>query len=196
MIDPGKIRILPGEEFNDLDTGKKLLEKFGTLIGKNHSPLAEVKQEAHQLALYRCHDEEDGETSQSTRAQVDQEDDQANDQLDWCGPTHVKEVGSEVDTRNVSGDVIDQFSIGMNMASPSGESESLIVDRGDKSCAQQDASTRGTVEKVTHSKRRQNLEEEETKCETDAILDWRGFLSSVVGEIRMLGEPNDGLVEK
>jgi len=70
-----KIRILPGEEFDDLDAGKKLLEKFGTLIGKNHGFLAKTKHEAHEPDLDRHHDDKDSETSQSTRAQVDQEDD-------------------------------------------------------------------------------------------------------------------------
>ena len=71
----GKIRVLPREEFDDLDTGKELLEKFGALIGENHGLLAETKHEAHEPCLNRHHDDEDGETSQSTRAQVDQEDD-------------------------------------------------------------------------------------------------------------------------
>lgn len=70
-----EIRVLPCEELDDLNTGKELLEKFGTFIGKNHSLLAETKQEAHEPGLHRCHYNEDSETGQSTRAQVDQKDD-------------------------------------------------------------------------------------------------------------------------
>jgi len=69
-----QIRILPGEEFDDLYAGKELLEKFGTLIGENHGFPAETKHETHKPGLNRHHDDEDGETSQSARAQVDQED--------------------------------------------------------------------------------------------------------------------------
>ena len=47
----------------------------------------------------------------------------------------MKEIGSEVDTRNISGDVVDQFSIGVDMSSTSGERKGLVVDRGDQSCA-------------------------------------------------------------
>ena len=93
--------IPPGGEFYHLGTGKELLEKLGAHIGKNHSPLAEKGDEAHEPDLYRHHDEEDGETSQSTRTQVDQKDAQTDDQLDWSGPTYVKELASEVDTRDV-----------------------------------------------------------------------------------------------
>ena len=122
-------------EFHYLDTGKELLEKFGTLIGKNRSLLAKKEHEAHELDLYRRHNDEDSEAGQSTRAQVDQKDDQTDNQLDWSGPTHVKPLASEVDTRDVSGDVVDQFSVGVDVASTSGERKSLVVDRGDQSSA-------------------------------------------------------------
>ena len=130
-----KIRVLPGEEFDDLDAGKELLEKFGALIGENHSLPAEDKQVTHEPGLYWCYDKEDCETSQSAGAQVDQKDNQTDDQLDWSGPARVKELGSEVDTRNISGDVVNQFSVGVDMTSTSGEGNSLIVYRGDQSCA-------------------------------------------------------------
>ena len=131
-MDFGQVRILPGEEFDDLNAGKEFLEKLGTLIGKNHGLLAETKHEAHKPGLYRRHDDEDAETSQSTWAQVDQEDDQTDNQLDRGGPTHMEELASEVDARNVSGNVVDQFSIGVDVPSTSGERETLVIDRGDQ----------------------------------------------------------------
>ena len=70
-----KIRVFPREEFDDLDAGKELLEKFGTLIGKDHGPPAETKHELHELGLNRHYDDEGSETSQSTRAQIYQEND-------------------------------------------------------------------------------------------------------------------------
>jgi len=147
-----KIRTLPGEEFDDLDTGKELLEKFGTLIGEYHGLPAETQHEAHEPGLDWHHNDKDGETRQSTRAQVDQKDDQTDDQLDWGGPTHVEELGSEIDTRNVSGDVVDQFSVGVDMPSTGGERESLVINRGDQPRTQQDTSTRSPVEKVVQRK--------------------------------------------
>jgi len=74
-MDFSKVRILPGEEFDYLDTGKELLEKFGALVGKNHSLLAEMKHEACEPGLYWRHNEEDRKTRQSTRAQVGQKND-------------------------------------------------------------------------------------------------------------------------
>jgi hypothetical protein len=193
LTDLIKVRSLPGKEFYYLDAGKELLEKFGAPIGKNHSLLAEKKREAQEPDLDRRHHEKNSETSQSARAQVDQKDDETNDQLDWSGPTRMKELTSEVDTRDVSGDVVDQFSAGVDMASTGGECKSLVVDRGDQSCAQQHTGTQGAVVKVAHGKRRQSLKEEETKHETDTVLDWRGYLSSIVGNIRLLGKPDDSL---
>lgn len=81
------------------------------------------------------------------------------------------------------------------MPGTSGERKGLVVDRGDQSCAQQDAGACGTVEGVVLSKRRHKLKEEETKRETDAILDWRSHPSGAIGGVGMLGEPNDGLIE-
>jgi hypothetical protein len=94
-----------------------------------HRPLAEKEQETHEPGLYRYHEDEDGETSQSARAQVDQEDGQTDYQLDRSGPAHVKELASEVDARDVSEDAVDQFSIGVDVVSASGEPKSLVVDR-------------------------------------------------------------------
>jgi hypothetical protein len=94
-----------------------------------HRPLAEKEQETHEPGLYRYHEDEDGETSQSARAQVDQEDGQTDYQLDRSGPAHVKELASEVDARDVSEDAVDQFSIGVDVVSASGERKSLVVDR-------------------------------------------------------------------
>ena len=128
-----EVRVFPGKEFDDLDTGKEFLEKFGAFIGKNDSLLAETHQGAHEPSLHGHHDDEDGETSQSTGAQVDQEDDHTDDQLDWSGPTRVEKLGSKVNTRNVTGDVVDEFSIGVDVSSASGEGESLVVDGGDQS---------------------------------------------------------------
>ena len=148
-----EIRIFPGEELDYLDTGKEFLEEFSTLVGEYHSPLAETKQDAHQPGLYGYDDEEDGETGESTGTQVDQKDDQTDDQLDRSGPGAVEEIASEVDTRNVSGDVVDQFSVGVNMSSASRESKGLVVDGGDQPCTQQDTGTQGAVERVVHSER-------------------------------------------
>jgi len=195
LTDFSKVGILPGEEFDYLDTGKELLEKFGTFVGKNHSLLAEKKHEAHEPDLYRRHDEEDCKTRQGAWAQVGQKDDQADDQLNWSGQTRVKELTSEVDTRDVSGDVVDQFPTGVDMASTSGERESFVVDCGDQSCAQQDTSTHGAVEKAVQGKRRQSLKEEETERETDPVLDWRDYLSGAVGSVGTLGKPDDGLMK-
>ena len=195
LTDFSKVWILPRKEFDYLDTREELLEKFGTLVGKNHSPLAEKKHEAHEPGLYRHHDEEDCKTRQSAWAQVDQKDDKTDDQLDWSGQTYMKELASKVDTRDVSGDVVDQLSTGVYMASTSGECESFVVDRGDQSCAQQDAGTHSAVEKVVQRKRRQNLKEEETERETDPVLDWRGYLSGAVGSVGTLGKSDDGLTE-
>jgi hypothetical protein len=126
LLDPGEIRIFPGEGFDDLNARKELLEKFGTLIGEDHRPLAEKQQETHQPGLYRYHEGEDGETSRSARTQVDQEDGQTNYQLDRSGPAHVEDLAGEVDARDVGGYVIDQFSAGADMASTSGEGKSLL----------------------------------------------------------------------
>jgi hypothetical protein len=116
LLDPGEIRVFSCEEFDNLNTRKEFLEQFGTLIGEKHRPLTEKKQETYEPGLYRYHKDEDSETSQSARAQVDQEDGQTDYQLDRSGPVHVEELPSEVDARNVSGDVVDQFSIGMDVA--------------------------------------------------------------------------------
>ena len=132
MIDFGEIRIFPGEEFDDLDAGKELLEKLCAFIGENHGLLAEGEQVAHKLDLHGDHYEEDGETSQSARAQVDDKDGQTDEQLDRSGPAHVEELTSKVDTRDVGGDVVDELSVGVDMASTSGEGDSLVVDRGDQ----------------------------------------------------------------
>ena len=116
MLDPGEIRIFPGKEFDYLDTRKELLEQFGTLIGEDHRPPTEKKQETHEPGLYRYHKDKDGETGQSTRAQVDQEGGQTAYQLDRSGPVHVEELASEVDARDVSGNAVDQFSVGVDVA--------------------------------------------------------------------------------
>ena len=107
----------------------------------------------------------------------------------------MEELGSEVDTRNVSGDVVDQFPVGVDMPGTSGERESLVVDRGDQPRTQQDTSTSSAVEKVVQSKRGQNLKKEEAERETDATGKRRSDLSGTVGDIGMLGELNDCLME-
>ena len=90
--------------------------------------------------------------------------------------------------------MIDQFSIGVDMSSASGEPESLVVDCSDQPRTQQDTSTHGAVEIVVQSERCQNLKGEETERETDTVCKRRGGLSSPVGDVGMLGEPNDGLI--
>ena len=107
----------------------------------------------------------------------------------------MEKLGSEVDTGNVSGNVVDEFSVGVDMPGTSGERESLVIDRGDQPCTQQDTSTRSAIEKVVQSKRGQNLKEEEAERETDTTCKRRGDLSSPVGDIGMLGELNDSLTE-
>ena len=129
-MDSVKVRVLPGEQFDYLDTRKELLQKFGAFVGENHGLLAEVEQETHGPDLEWDNYKEDSKTSQSAWAQIYQENDQAYYQLDWSGPAHVEELGSEVDTRNVCGDVIDQLSVGVDMTSASGEGKSLVIDRG------------------------------------------------------------------
>ena len=42
----------------------------------------------------------------------------------------MEELGSEVDTRNIGGNVINQFSVGVNMTSTSGEGKSFVEDSG------------------------------------------------------------------
>ena len=111
------------------------MQKFDTLVGKNHGLLAEAQEETHSLGLERHNDEEDCKSNQSTWAQIDQEDDQADDELDWSGPAHVEELCGEVDARNVGGDVVNQLSVGMNVTGASGERKALVVDRGDQSPA-------------------------------------------------------------
>ena len=132
MLDPGEIRVFTCEEFDYLDTRKEFLEQFGTLIGEDHRLPTEKKRETHEPGLYRYHKDKDGETSQSARAQVDQEDGQTDYQLDRSGPAHVEKLASEVDARDVSGDVVDRFSVGVDVASTSREGKSLVVDRGDQ----------------------------------------------------------------
>ena len=134
-MDSGEIRIFPGEIFDYLDTGKEFLEKLGALIGENHRLLTEAKHDSHESGLDRGHDEEDSKTSQSAGTEVDQEDDETDDQLDRSSPTGVEVMASGVDTRNVGGNVVDQLSIGMGVTSTSGERKSLVINRGDKSCA-------------------------------------------------------------
>lgn len=131
-MDLCQIGIFPGEELYNFDAGKEFLEKFRAFIGEDHSPLAEDEQVTHKPDLKGDYYEEDGETSQGARAQVDQKDDQTDDQLDWSGPTHMEELSSKVDTRDVGGDVVDDLSIGVDMASTSGECDGLVVDRGDQ----------------------------------------------------------------
>ena len=82
----------------------------------------------------RDHHEEDGETSQSARTQINQQDDQTDDQLDRSGPTHVEELSSKVDTGDVGGDVVDELSIGVDMTGTSGEGDGLVVNRSDHTC--------------------------------------------------------------
>jgi len=172
------------------------MEKLGTLICENHGLPAEMKHTLHEFGLHRYYDYKHCETSQGTRTQVDQEDDQTDDQLDWSGPAHVEKTASVVDTRNVCGDVVDQFSIGVDMSCAGGERESFVVDRGDQSRTQQHTGTGGTVEEVVHRKRRQNLKEEETECETDAVPNWRGRLPSMACGVGTLGETNQSLTQK
>ena len=100
----------------------------------------------------------------------------------------MEELGSEVDAGDVGGDVIDQFSVGVNMPSTSGEGESLVVDRGDHSSAEQDTGTHGTVVKVVQGERGQCLKEEETEGITYAFGDRRRDLSSAVGNVGTLGK--------
>ena len=151
LMNFGKVRIFPGEEFDYLNAGKELLKKFGTLVGRNRGFLAETKHEAYEYCLDRRCYNEDSKTSQSAWAQVDQEDDQTDNQLDWGSPAHVKEMAGGVDARNVSRDVVHQFSVGVDVPSASRERESLVVDRGDQPRTQQDPSSRGAVEKVVRS---------------------------------------------
>ena len=134
-MDFGEIKILPGKKFDDLYAGKEFLKKFDALIGKHHSLLAGTKQEMYELGLYRYHDDEDSETGQSAWAQVDQEEGQTDEQLDWSSPGRVEILAGKVDTRDVGGDVVDEFSVGVDVPSTSGEPKSLVVDRGDQTCA-------------------------------------------------------------
>ena len=103
----GEVRVLPGEKFDCLDSGKELLEKFGTLIGENYGLLAGPEHEPREPGLDRRHDEEDDKSSQGTRAQVDQENDQTDHQLDRGEPDHVKLTTSGVYIGNINGDVVD-----------------------------------------------------------------------------------------
>ena len=136
LMEFGEVRVFPGKKLDRLDTGEEFLEKFGTLISENHGLLAGPEHEPRESRLDRCHDEEGGKTGQSTRTQVDQEDDHTNNQLDWSGPDRMEETRSKVNTRNVSGDVVDQFPIGVDIPSTSGEHDGLVVDRSNQSRAQ------------------------------------------------------------
>ena len=147
-MESGEIRVLPGKIFDYLDAGEEFLEKFRTLVGENCCLLAGVEHESRESGLDRCHNKEDGETGQSTQAQVDQEDDHADHHLDRSGPDDVEETASRVNARNISGDVVDQFSVGVDMSSTCGECESLAVDRSDQTCVQQCTSGHSTVGEV------------------------------------------------
>ena len=107
----------------------------------------------------------------------------------------MKELCSEVDTRNIGGDVVDKFSIGVDMSSATREREGLVVDRSDQPRTQQDTSTSSAVEKVVQCKRGQNLKKEEAERETDPTHKRRSDLSGTVGDIGMLSELNDCLME-
>ena len=107
FVKSGEVRVLPGKKFDCLDAGEELLEKFRTLIGENRCLLAGAEHESRESGLDRYHDEEDGKTGQSARAQVDQEDDHGDDHLDWSDPSQGEETTSEVDTRNVGGNIVD-----------------------------------------------------------------------------------------
>jgi hypothetical protein len=193
LMDLSEIGVFPGEELYDLDAGKELLEEFRTLVGEDHGLLAEGEQETHEPDLDGDYDEEDREASQSAGAQVDEKDDQADDQLDRSGPAHVEELSSKVDTRDVGGDVVDELSVGVDMASTSGEGDGFVVDRGDQTRTQQNTGAHGAVKEVVHGERCESLKEEEAEGETDALLDRRGFLSGAVGDIGTLGELDESL---
>ena len=44
----------------------------------------------------------------------------------------MKELASEVDARDIGGDMVDQFSVGVDVASTSREGKGLVVDSGDQ----------------------------------------------------------------
>ena len=48
---------------------------------------------------------------------------------------------------------------------------------------------------MVQSQGRQDLKEQETERETDAILDRRGRLPGTMSNVGVLSEPNDGLME-
>ena len=51
---------------------------------------------------------------------------------DRSGPAHVEELASEVDARDVGRNVVDQFSVGVDVASTSREGKGLVVDSSDQ----------------------------------------------------------------
>ena len=76
-----QVRIFPGKKFDDFDTREEFLKEFGTPIGENHIFLAEAKYVTCSHGLEWGRDDEDSKTSQCTWTQINQEDDEADDQL-------------------------------------------------------------------------------------------------------------------
>ena len=49
---------------------------------------------------------------------------------------------------------------------------------------------------MVHGEGRESLKEEETEGETDTVLDWRGWLSSMASSIGTLGKLDESLTER
>ena len=87
--------------------------------------------------------------------------------------THVEETCTEVDTRHVGRDVIDELSIGDVDASLAAEDHRLAVDRRDEGTASEDSSTGRAHEELVDGEGGDELHDPEGDRETDSLADIR-----------------------
>lgn len=109
------------------------------------------------MGLNGSTDHEERETSQCRRTQVDNQESQANRHLDRRSQGHLEESCTEVNARDICGDVIDEFSVGEGRTCACRESERAVVDGSDQSTTKENTSCCTSVEEVVIAQRGEDL---------------------------------------
>ena len=198
VADALQVGDLPGKVLDDLHPTQELLEQLRALVRPQHRLLAEAHEPLHDARLDRRRDDEERVPGEGGGPEVDEQQHEADDHLDGRDPREVEEAAAKVDARDVRGDVVDELAVRERRPRARGEPQGAVVYRRDEPAADEHAGGRAAVEEVVLAERGEELHDQKTDGEADALAHGRNVvvLASAVRVVRLCGKVDEGLCKR
>lgn len=152
LSNPFQIWNFPGEIFDNLHPTQQFLEQLRPLVRPLHTLPSQAHEPLHNLGLERRTKNKERIPRECAGSQIDDEKGEADGHLYRREERDMQKATAEVDARDVSGDVVDEFAVGEGGAGARGESEGAVVDGCDESSTNQDTSRCRAVKVVVLAK--------------------------------------------